>query len=219
MSQEKEAQIKFYKTREDKEIKKVVALENKVKALDDIVYKTGQSVQTMNMLNRNYKTSFVKPEFLKKAQRVNPRLYDTDRVMLYNSQGKKQEVEDHRRNFKFSDNKTSVTACNDNLKAKTSNVNFVCITCGECVLDDKHDMCVLHYINGVNFRTKMPMVVPISTREHKRTVNQSVTIPLKRTVAFESTNQKPRHTTRKLYEHVSKTCSWWYPKFTPSGYE
>ncbi|GJW24101.1 retrovirus-related pol polyprotein from transposon TNT 1-94, partial [Tanacetum coccineum] len=28
------------------------------------------------MLNRNYKTSFAKPEFLKKAQRVNPRLYD-----------------------------------------------------------------------------------------------------------------------------------------------
>ncbi|GJW58855.1 retrovirus-related pol polyprotein from transposon TNT 1-94 [Tanacetum coccineum] len=76
MSQEKEAQIKFYKTREDKEIEKVIALENKVKALDDIVYKIGQSVQTMNMLNRNYKMSFVKPEFLKKAQRANPRLYD-----------------------------------------------------------------------------------------------------------------------------------------------
>ncbi|GJV78309.1 hypothetical protein Tco_1509893 [Tanacetum coccineum] len=30
----------------------------------------------MNMLNRNCKISFVKPEFLKKAQRENPRLYD-----------------------------------------------------------------------------------------------------------------------------------------------
>ncbi|GJU57323.1 hypothetical protein Tco_1235089 [Tanacetum coccineum] len=76
MSQEKEAQKKFYKTHEDKELKKVIALENKIKVLDDIVYKTGQSVQTMNMLNRNCKTSFVKPEFLKKAQRANPRLYD-----------------------------------------------------------------------------------------------------------------------------------------------
>ncbi|GJR33871.1 hypothetical protein Tco_1209555 [Tanacetum coccineum] len=76
MSQEKEAQKKFYKTREDKEIEKVTTLENKVKVLDDIVYKTGQSVQTMNMLNRNCKISFVKPEFLKKAQRANPRLYD-----------------------------------------------------------------------------------------------------------------------------------------------
>ncbi|GJU81547.1 integrase, catalytic region, zinc finger, CCHC-type containing protein [Tanacetum coccineum] len=76
MSQEKEAQKKFHKTREDKELEKVIALENKIKILDDIVYKTGQSVQTMNMLNRNCKTSFVKPEFLKKAQRANPRLYD-----------------------------------------------------------------------------------------------------------------------------------------------
>ncbi|GJR57531.1 hypothetical protein Tco_1499693 [Tanacetum coccineum] len=76
MSQEKEAQIKFYKTREDKEFDKVIALENKVKVLDDIIYKTGQSVQTMNMLNRNCKTSFAKPEFLKKAQRDNPRLYE-----------------------------------------------------------------------------------------------------------------------------------------------
>ncbi|GKF97555.1 hypothetical protein Tco_0293376, partial [Tanacetum coccineum] len=30
----------------------------------------------MNMLNRNCKTSFVKPEFLKKAQSEIPRLYD-----------------------------------------------------------------------------------------------------------------------------------------------
>nr|GEX00211.1 integrase, catalytic region, zinc finger, CCHC-type, peptidase aspartic, catalytic [Tanacetum cinerariifolium] len=358
MSQEKEAQIKFYKTREDKEIDKVIVLENKVKVLDNIVYKISQTVQTMNMLNRNCKTSFAKPEFLKKAQRSNPRLYDigcynenlglmlaldsdevirlekesrsklsdlirpfdyeklnnlynlfvpqreksinadlekfhlclkeemvadlryfnslelevdslksqletqkiqflneidrllreyyyadhmnailgvipstsvsrpplksnqlADRVILNNSQGKKQEVEDHRRNFKFSNHKSSVTACNDSLNAKTSNVNFVCVTCGKCVLNDKHDMCVLHYINGVNSRTKMPMAVPVSTREPKRIVNQSVATPLRRTVDSESTNQKPRHTTRNLYEHVSKTCSWWYPKFTPPRYK
>nr|GFA68040.1 hypothetical protein [Tanacetum cinerariifolium] len=50
-SQAKEAQIKLYKTRKDKELDKVITLENKVKVLDNIVYKTGQSVQTMNMLN------------------------------------------------------------------------------------------------------------------------------------------------------------------------
>ncbi|GJT63892.1 hypothetical protein Tco_1015372 [Tanacetum coccineum] len=76
MSQEKEAQTKFHKTRDDKVLEKIIALENKIKVLDNIVYKTGQSVQTMNMLNHNCKTSFVKPEFLKKAQRANPRLYD-----------------------------------------------------------------------------------------------------------------------------------------------
>nr|GEV91310.1 hypothetical protein [Tanacetum cinerariifolium] len=142
-----------------------------------------------------------------------------DRVMLNNSQGKKQEVEDHRRNVKFSKNKTSVTACNDSLKAKTSNVNSVCVTYGKCVLNDKHDMCVLHSLNSMISRIKMPMVVPVSTREPKRIVNQSVATPLRKTVASESTNQKPKHTTRKLYEHVTKTCSWWYPKFTPPRYK
>ncbi|GJS88054.1 retrovirus-related pol polyprotein from transposon TNT 1-94 [Tanacetum coccineum] len=76
MNYASKAQIKLYKTREDKELDKVIALENKVEVLDDIVYKTGQSVQTMNMLNHNCKMSFAKPEFLKKAQRANPRLYD-----------------------------------------------------------------------------------------------------------------------------------------------
>ncbi|GJT48435.1 hypothetical protein Tco_0974592 [Tanacetum coccineum] len=74
MSQEKEAQKKFHKTHEDKDLEKVIALENKIKVLDDIVYKTGQSVQTMNMLNCNCKTSFVKPKLLKKAQSANTRL-------------------------------------------------------------------------------------------------------------------------------------------------
>nr|GEZ72922.1 integrase, catalytic region, zinc finger, CCHC-type, peptidase aspartic, catalytic [Tanacetum cinerariifolium] len=104
--------------------------------------------------------------------------------MLNNSKGKKHEVKDHRRNVKLSKNKTSITACNNSLNAKTLNVNSVCATC------DKHDMCVLN----------------------------SVAKPLKKTVASES-NQKPRNITRKLYERISKACSWWYPKFTLSGYK
>ncbi|GJT66725.1 retrovirus-related pol polyprotein from transposon TNT 1-94 [Tanacetum coccineum] len=142
-----------------------------------------------------------------------------DRVMHNNSQGNKQQVEDHCRNFKVSNNKTFITACNDNLNAKTSNVKFVCITCGKCVLNDNHDMCALHYINGVDTSTKQPIVVPISTRKPKRTMNQSVATPFKKTIAAESTNQKPRSKIRKQYEHVSKTCRWWYSKITPPGYK
>ncbi|GKA05252.1 retrovirus-related pol polyprotein from transposon TNT 1-94, partial [Tanacetum coccineum] len=67
--------------------------------------------------------------------------------------------------------------------------------------------------------TKMPMVVPISTRKPKQTVNQSAATPLKRTVATESTNQKPRSTIRKQYKQISKTCKWWYCKITPPGYK
>nr|GEY21560.1 hypothetical protein [Tanacetum cinerariifolium] len=87
------------------------------------------------------------------------------------------------------------------LKAKTSNVNFLCTTSGKCVLNEKHDMCVLKSRNGVNSRTKMPIVVPVSTREPKRIVKQSVAKPLRKTVASEY-SQKPRYTTRKLYEHT-----------------
>nr|GFB05103.1 hypothetical protein [Tanacetum cinerariifolium] len=96
-----------------------------------------------------------------------------DRVMRKNSQGKKQKVEDQRRNVKLSKNKTCVTACNDSLNAKTLDVNFVSATCDKCVLNDKHDMCVLN----------------------------SVAKSLKKTVASES-NQKPRNITRKLYERI-----------------
>nr|GFB78865.1 hypothetical protein [Tanacetum cinerariifolium] len=75
-NKQKEAHIKLYKSREDKELYKVIALENKVKVMDNIIYKTGQSVQIMKMLNSKCRTSFTKPEFLKKDQRANPRLYD-----------------------------------------------------------------------------------------------------------------------------------------------
>nr|GFB31925.1 hypothetical protein [Tanacetum cinerariifolium] len=113
-----------------------------------------------------------------------------DRVMHNNSQGKKQEVEDQRRSVKLPKNKTSVTACNDSLNVKTLNVKSISAMCDKCVLHDKHDMCILKYVAK----------------------------PLKETVASKS-NKKPRNFTRKLYERVSKTCNWWYPKFTPSGYK
>nr|GEV29259.1 retrovirus-related Pol polyprotein from transposon TNT 1-94 [Tanacetum cinerariifolium] len=86
----------------------------------------------------SFSTGVISPTSVSRPQlKSNPM---EDRVMLNNSQGKKQEVEDHRRNIKFSKNKTFVTACNDSLNAKTSNVNFVCATCGKCVLNEKHDM-------------------------------------------------------------------------------
>nr|GEX45726.1 hypothetical protein [Tanacetum cinerariifolium] len=313
LSQAKEAQLKFYKTREDKEIDKVIVLENKNKDLDNIVYKIGQSVQTMNMLNRNCKTSFAKPEFLKKAQRANPRLYDigcyndnlalmlapeSDEVIRLEKESRSKlsdlirpfdyeklknlyvlsvpqrekssaqryfsersqletqktqflnEIDRLSKEYYYADHMNAILGvyteldevtnlqcdyletlekckCLEKelskskiiLNAQTSNVNFVYVTCGKCVLNDNHDKCFVHYLNGVNSRTKMTMAVPISTRESKRTMNQSVATSHRRIVDSKSTNKKPRHTTRNLYEHVSKACSWWYPKFTPPGYK
>nr|GEX26680.1 hypothetical protein [Tanacetum cinerariifolium] len=118
----------------------------------------------------------------------------------------------------FSDSLERKDFSKSNLNAKTLNVNFVCATCGKCVLNEKNDMCVLKSCNGVNSRTKMPIVVPVSTREPKCIVKQSVAEPLMKTVASEP-NLKPRNTTRKLYKRISKACRLWYPKFTPPGYK
>nr|GEV79974.1 Gag-Pol polyprotein [Tanacetum cinerariifolium] len=64
-----------------------------------------------------------------------------------------------------------------------------------------------------------PVDVPISTREPKQNVNQSAVTSYKKIVAIKFTVHKPKSIIRKLNEQVSKTCSWWYPKFTPSGYK
>ncbi|GJW71831.1 hypothetical protein Tco_0128748 [Tanacetum coccineum] len=129
--------------------------------------RTPQSPQDIRKTNKrmSFSTGVIPTTSVSRPQLKSNQL--EDRVMPNNSQGKRKKLEDYHRNFKFSNNKTYVNACNDSLNAKTSNVNFVCVTCGKYVLNDNHDMCVLHYIHGVNSRTKMPMAVPISTIEHK----------------------------------------------------
>ncbi|GJX41152.1 retrovirus-related pol polyprotein from transposon TNT 1-94 [Tanacetum coccineum] len=72
---------------------------------------------------------------------------------------------------------------------------------------------------GRSKKTRQSIAVPISTREPKHNVNQSVATSSKKTIATDSIVKKSRNITRKLYEQVSKTCSWWYPKYTPSGYK
>nr|GEV21196.1 hypothetical protein [Tanacetum cinerariifolium] len=73
------------KEKEAKNIDKEIALEKKVKELDNIVYKMGQSTQTVHMLTKphvfydnNLKQAlgFQSPFYLKKAQQIRPMLYD-----------------------------------------------------------------------------------------------------------------------------------------------
>ncbi|GJU30095.1 hypothetical protein Tco_1173684 [Tanacetum coccineum] len=72
----------------------------------------------------------------------------------------------------------------------------------------------LHFLSLI----RQPTVVPISTKEPKQTVNQSVVTSYKETVATDSTVKKPRNIISRIYKQVSKTCNWWYPKFTPPKY-
>nr|GEV21195.1 hypothetical protein [Tanacetum cinerariifolium] len=73
------------KEKEAKNIDKEIALEKKVKELDNIVYKMGQSIQTVHMLmkphvfydnNLKQALGFQNPFYLKKAQQIRPMLYD-----------------------------------------------------------------------------------------------------------------------------------------------
>ncbi|GKE20277.1 hypothetical protein Tco_1431789 [Tanacetum coccineum] len=79
--EQKEQLQKDFIIRQDNDIDKIIALENQVKFLNDIVYTTNQSVQTIHMLAPNPslyydgRTSFVNPMYLKKAQSKKPCLY------------------------------------------------------------------------------------------------------------------------------------------------
>ncbi|GJR51829.1 retrovirus-related pol polyprotein from transposon TNT 1-94, partial [Tanacetum coccineum] len=86
-----------------------------------------------------------------------------DKVVPNTSQVKfkKIEVEDHPRISSISKQTKSVTACNDSLKSRTSNVNVVCATCGKCVFNSNHDACVSKFLNDVNARTKKPKIVQL----------------------------------------------------------
>ncbi|GJR33082.1 retrovirus-related pol polyprotein from transposon TNT 1-94 [Tanacetum coccineum] len=131
---------------------------------------------------------------------------------------KKTEVEEHPRISSISNQTKSVTACNDSLNSRTSNVNAVCATCGKCVFNSNHDACVSKFLKDVNARTKKPNVVPISTRKPKSQANKSVATPHKKTVASESiiTNSKSYY--RMLYKKTSKAWKWWIAQQCPSAY-
>ncbi|GJS67911.1 hypothetical protein Tco_0682476 [Tanacetum coccineum] len=301
MSQEKEAQIKFYKTREDKELDKVIALEKKVKKKikNDNLHKKNQgwskgvflkereqyfeiqdlkaqlqdkgiAISELKKLIEKMKGKTVETNFEKSPVIRQPNAFKIQRQPVL---GKPAIFSDslEKKDFSKSKSATKNNVSNDflkpvnaqilpqNIKPILKNTNVIaqgmykvhtepnqtrtpqlpqdirktnkrmsfstgvipntsvsqsCLRArmgdrGKCVLNDNHDLCVLHYINGVNSRTRQPIVVPISTREPKHNVNQSVATSHKKTVATNSTVKNPRNIIRKLYEQVSKTCSWY----------
>ncbi|GKA91469.1 retrovirus-related pol polyprotein from transposon TNT 1-94 [Tanacetum coccineum] len=74
-----------FKKEESRNIDREIALEKKIKQLDDIVYKRDQSAQTVHMLTKpqffydhttKQALGFQNPFYLKKAQQLDPKLYD-----------------------------------------------------------------------------------------------------------------------------------------------
>ncbi|GJR45627.1 integrase, catalytic region, zinc finger, CCHC-type containing protein, partial [Tanacetum coccineum] len=142
-------------------------------------------------------------EYLKKAQSANPRLYD---IGCYNDNLALM--------FALESNETIRLTQESRSKLRDLIKPFDYKN-----LNNLYELFVPQREKSVEQKTKKPIVVPNSTREPKRKENQSVVTPLKKTVAIEFTNQKPRSTTRKQYEHVSMTCRWWYSKIATPGYK
>nr|GEY03334.1 hypothetical protein [Tanacetum cinerariifolium] len=144
-----------------------------------------------------------------------------DKVVPNNSQvkDKKTDVEDHPRISSFSNKTKFVTACNDSLKSRTSNVNAACVTCGKCLVDSDHFACVTKILNDVNARTKKPNTVSVSTSKPKSQAIKSVATPPRKIVASKSTIQKSKSYYMMLFEKNSKAWKWWIEQQCPSGYK
>nr|GEW58075.1 hypothetical protein [Tanacetum cinerariifolium] len=140
--------------------------------------RTSQSPQDFKKTNKrvSFSTGVIPTTSVSRPQlKSNPQ---GDRVLRSNSRGKKLEVEEHRRNVKLPKNKTSVTACNDSLNAKTVNVKYVFAMCDKCVLHDKHDMCVLKSVAKPLMETFTPSGNIWKPKSGKENVNPNVSIPL-----------------------------------------
>ncbi|GKF90659.1 hypothetical protein Tco_0274360 [Tanacetum coccineum] len=75
---------------ENRNIDREIALEKKIKKLDNIIFKRGQSAQTVHMMTKSkicYDQStkqaigFEKPFYLKKARESKPKLYDGNTII------------------------------------------------------------------------------------------------------------------------------------------
>ncbi|GJU24537.1 retrovirus-related pol polyprotein from transposon TNT 1-94 [Tanacetum coccineum] len=78
---EKTKVITDLKLKEEKDIAKMISMENQLKLLNEIVYKRNQSIQTIHMLapkgsTFNGRPTFANPMYLKKAQSEKPCLYE-----------------------------------------------------------------------------------------------------------------------------------------------
>nr|GEZ76085.1 integrase, catalytic region, zinc finger, CCHC-type, peptidase aspartic, catalytic [Tanacetum cinerariifolium] len=191
----------------------LVALQNKQTEFEKYKAFNDRTVDYDKLKRVNQKTNVSRPQHRSNQLK--------DKVVPNNSQVKprKTQVEEHHRSSSISNKTKSITACNDRLNSKTSNVNVVCATCGKCLVDSNHFAYVTKMLNDVNARTKKPNVVPISTRKPKGHANKSIATPHKKKVASKLNNQKPQSYFRMLYEKMSKTWKWWIEQQSPSGYK
>nr|GEV41184.1 RNA-directed DNA polymerase, eukaryota, reverse transcriptase zinc-binding domain protein [Tanacetum cinerariifolium] len=175
----------------------LVALQTKQIEFEKYKASNDRTVDYDQLERVNHKTNVSRPHHRSTQMK--------DKVVPNNSQVKlkKTEVEDHPRIPSISNKTKSITACNDSLNSRTSNVNAVCDTFRKCLVNSNHFSYVIKMLNDVNARTKKPNVVPLSTRKPKSQKKKFVATPRKKTVASETTTQKSKSCYRMLHEKTS----------------
>nr|GEY49407.1 hypothetical protein [Tanacetum cinerariifolium] len=175
------------KQEESRNIDREIALETKIKLLDNIVYKKDQSVQPLHMLTKprffyDHSTKqalgFQNPFYLKKAQQLEPKLYDALRDELRKLKGK-AVVDNAVRSQTISPEMLTInvepiapkllnnrTIHSDYLRHTqeqavilrevysklNANSELIFVKCNGYMRFDNHDLCVLNVINDVNAR-------------------------------------------------------------------
>ncbi|GKB98273.1 hypothetical protein Tco_0984410, partial [Tanacetum coccineum] len=183
-----------FKKEESRNIDREIALEKKIKQLDNIVYKRDKSAQTLHMLT---KPQFFYDHTTKQALGVKPSTSaggsqpsgntKKDKIQQTPSSTLKNKVEAHPRKVKSSlKNKNNVIEPKRTANVQHSKLNanseLKCVKCNGCMLSDNHDLCVLDFINNVNARVKSKSV--------KKSSKRKVWKPTGKVLKYVSTNKK-----------------------------
>ncbi|GJW04226.1 integrase, catalytic region, zinc finger, CCHC-type containing protein [Tanacetum coccineum] len=123
-----------------------------------------------------------------------------DKIQQTPSSTQKNKVEAHPRKVKSSlKNKDCVVAPKGTANVQHSKLNenskLKCVKCNGCMLSDNHDLCVLHFINNVNARTKSKSVKKNSKRKVWKPTGKVITttteVPLRKPISLENETPKP----------------------------
>nr|GEV29497.1 hypothetical protein [Tanacetum cinerariifolium] len=146
-----------FKKEESRNIDREIALEKKIKHLDNIVYKRDQSSQTVHMLTKpqffydhttKQALGFQNPFYLKKAQQLEPKLYDGNVIKSTSA-------------IVIPDSKETL------LLAEESHSKMILKQQVPTVLEKKVKITPVDYANSMNFSDPSPFCRPIQVEVPK----------------------------------------------------
>ncbi|GJU93898.1 retrovirus-related pol polyprotein from transposon TNT 1-94 [Tanacetum coccineum] len=159
-----------FKKEESRNIDREIALEKKIKQLDNIVFKRDQSAQTVHMLT---KPQFFYDHITKQALAHSAYIKHTQEEAAI----LRDLVEHVKSNYPLHHSLESACWYTKRIQELLTNISKTCLSinnsgeklvavtpknkdkrCNGCMLSDNHDLCVLDFINNVNARVKSKSV-------------------------------------------------------------